>query len=85
MSRFGGVDPEWRNFLEALFQEEHPRREVFGFLVLSLLFAFSISTVVEFLLVWKGMNTEGLGLFVMGGSSFAAEHDSQAPDNFGLD
>ena len=61
------VDPEWTELSDALFQEAYPRREVFGFLVLTILFAFTVSTVTEFLLAWKGVNTEGLGVFVMGG------------------
>ena len=67
MGRFSGADPEWKELLDALFQEAYPRREVFGFLVLSLLFAFTVSTVTEFLLTWKGISMEGLGIFVTGG------------------
>ena len=67
MGRFGGANPEWKEIVDALFQEEFPRREVFGFLVLTLLFALTVSTVTEFLLTWKGINMEGLGVFVMGG------------------
>lgn len=68
MSGPGQVDPQLRELFDALFHQERPRREVFEFLVLSLLFAFTVSTVVEFLLDWQGINIEGLGLFVMGGT-----------------
>ncbi|MCY4558279.1 MAG: hypothetical protein OXF79_18275 [Chloroflexi bacterium] len=67
MGRFSGAGPEWEEVFNALFQEEHPRREVLGFFVLSLLFAFTVSTVIEFLLIWQGINMAGLGVFVMGG------------------
>ncbi len=59
---------------DALFLEAHPRREVFWFLMSALVFAFGVSTVIEFILDWNGISTEGLGVFVMGGMAALLLH-----------